>query len=374
MSQTKIQPQEVKEIPLALLEQDPMNIRGAPKIDDEFRDSISKGVIQPLVVRPVSCVEDKKAREKLISGGKQYVVTAGVRRYAAALSTDLETVPCIVRVLNDLEAKVLSLAENIHRKDIPVEKKIEVIRELYDRLEGSREQRYRKIHDLTGIGESTIREYLSFCDIPFDFRARLKEPEERSNSEKQALARAAPPSEKKAPIDKSSQEIAPFELPTKAHIEPPRVPERIMVKLVQDEHFKKLIKKNPAKAHELATIATLKGRDRIGEVLRLAKDWNPRVTLKEKLGLNPIKGVDYLDLKLEIEYRLIDKSVVMGLEEYRAKHNLPDLKAAAEDILFNWIKEQARIDYLSLPVAIRGVISRFLDQKGYTKIEPEVKK
>jgi hypothetical protein len=75
MGQTQT-PQEVREIPLSLLEQDPMNIRDAPKIDDEFRDSISKGVIEPLVVRPVSCVEDKKAREKLISNGKQFVVTA----------------------------------------------------------------------------------------------------------------------------------------------------------------------------------------------------------------------------------------------------------------------------------------------------------
>jgi len=364
MGQTQT-PQEVREIPLSLLEQDPMNIRDAPKIDDEFRDSISKGVIEPLVVRPVSCVEDKKAREKLISNGKQFVVTAGVRRYAAALSTDLKTVPCIVREMSDLEARALSISENRHRKDIPPEKWSEIIEDFYNRLEGTKEQRIQRIKEMTGIERSTIQEYLLLSDLPVDFKARLKEPEERSVFEKEALARMPPA---------ASEEKAPFELPTKAHIEPPKVPEKVMAKLVRDEHFRKLIKKDPAKAHELATIATLKGRDRIGEVLRLAKDWKPRVTLKEMLGLNPIKGVDYLDLKLEIEYRLIDKSIVMGLEEYRARHNLPDLKSAAEDILFTWIKEVTHIDYISLPVAIRGVITRFLDQRGYSKIDPEVKK
>jgi ParB/RepB/Spo0J family partition protein len=364
MGQTQT-PQEVREIPLSLLEQDPMNIRDAPKIDDEFRDSISKGVIEPLVVRPVSCVEDKKAREKLISSGKQFVVTAGVRRYAAALSTDLKTVPCIVRELNDLEAMCLSIAENRHRKDIPPWRWSEILFDLYNRLDGPKKRRIERIAELTGINYSSIEEYLTIYELPDDFKARLKEPEERSDSEKEAIA---------ARSLAISEEKAPFELPTKAHIEPPKVPERVMVKLVQDEHFKKLIKKDPAKAHELATIATLKGQKRVGEVLRLAKDWKPRVTLKEMLGLNPIKGVDYLDLKLEIEYRLIDKSIVMGLEEYRARHNLPDLKSAAEDILFTWIKEVTHIDYISLPVAIRGVITRFLDQRGYSKIDPEVKK
>lgn len=364
MGQTQT-PQEVREILLSLLEQDPMNIRDAPKIDDEFRDSISKGVIEPLVVRPVSCVEDKKAREKLISNGKQFVVTAGVRRYAAALSTDLKTVPCIVRELGDLDAMALSIAENKHRKDIPAWRWSEIIQNFYDRLEGTKVERVKKMVQMTGMSCGTIYKYLLFGDLPDDFKARLKEPEERSDFEKEALAKSSV---------LNSEEKAPFELPTKAHIEPPKVPEEVMSKLVQDEHFKKLIKKDPTKAHELATIATLKGQKRIGEVLRLAKDWKPRVTLKEMLGLNPIKGVDYLDLKLEIEYRLIDKSIVMGLEEYRARHNLPDLKSAAEDILFTWIKEVTHIDYISLPVAIRGVITRFLDQRGYSKIDPEVKK
>jgi hypothetical protein len=42
-----------------------------------------------------------------------------------------------------------------------------------------------------------------------------KEPEERSDSEKEALAKSSPV---------NSEEKAPFELPTKAHIEPPARP------------------------------------------------------------------------------------------------------------------------------------------------------
>ena len=42
---------------------------------------------------------------------------------------------------------------------------------------------------MIGLGYSAIYEYLLLADLPDDFKARLKEPEERSFSEKQALAK-----------------------------------------------------------------------------------------------------------------------------------------------------------------------------------------
>ncbi|MEM3452491.1 MAG: ParB N-terminal domain-containing protein [Candidatus Hadarchaeum sp.] len=365
---------EIKEIPLSALAPDPMNIRDAPKIDDDFRESIARGVIEPLIVRPVDEVEDKKAREKLTSEGKQYVITAGVRRYEAALQADLNSVPCIVREkLSDLEARCLSISENKHRKDIPPEKWAEIIKDLYNRLEGPKEQRVLKIKEMTGIGYGTIKEYLLLSDLPPDFKARLKEPEERSDFEKEVLAKTSPArSQENAPIDKRSQEIAPFgELPTKAHIEPIRVPQKVIVKLVQDDHFRKLIRKDPFKAHTLATIAALKGRDRVGEVLRLAKEWKP----PRRSDLKPVKGVDYLDMKLELEYRLIGWDVLEALEEYRKRFNFPDLTAAANDILLHAIWEQTGIEYPDLKMAVRGTIVRYLDRKVYLRaVAEEVKK
>jgi len=96
---------EIRELPPESLAADPMNIRKEPKLDDEFMESIKKDVIEPLVVRPVDCVEDKKTREELRSKGRQFVVTAGVRRLEAAIQAELKAVPCIVRELSDLEEK-----------------------------------------------------------------------------------------------------------------------------------------------------------------------------------------------------------------------------------------------------------------------------
>lgn len=353
------------EIPLALLETDPMNIRDATKIDDEFRDSIQKGIIEPLVVRPVGCIEDKKALEKLRAEGKQYAVVVGARRLDAARQAGLEAVPCLVRELKDLEALALSIAENRHRKDIPAWRWAEIVRDLYGRLEGSKEERVRKMVEMTGMGRSTIQEYLLLSELPTDFKARLKKPEERSFSEKEALARTPlAASEKTASFAKNGKNLPPSEL---EHLNEslPRVPERVMVKLVQDEDFRRLMKKNPAKAHELASRAAEKGQERVGEVLRLVREQPPRPERKPAT-------VPYLELTLEVAYKLGGKEILEGLEEYRRQHNLPDMTAAANDILLAWIREKTGVDYPELPMAIGAIITRYLEANGYAKTGKEV--
>jgi len=180
--------EEVKEIPVEILAPDPMNVREAPKIDDEFRKSIEKGVIEPLIVRPVNSIESRKAREGLQSSNKQFAVTAGVRRLEAALQAELKAVPCIVRELSDIEARMLSIAENWQRQDIPPHRWVEIIPEVYNKLKGGRDERVKKICENTGIGYSSIYRYLILSEaVPDDFKIRLKEPEERSFSENKLL-------------------------------------------------------------------------------------------------------------------------------------------------------------------------------------------
>lgn len=69
-----------------------------------------KGIIQPLVVRPLG--------ENLGT----YEIIAGERRWRAARTLNLETVPVIVRECTDREALEIALIENIQRDDLtPVE-------------------------------------------------------------------------------------------------------------------------------------------------------------------------------------------------------------------------------------------------------------
>ena len=74
----------------------------------DLSDSIKEhGIIQPLVVRPI---------------GDKYEIIAGERRYKASVLAGKETVPVIIKKLNDKESAEIALIENIQRKNLtPIE-------------------------------------------------------------------------------------------------------------------------------------------------------------------------------------------------------------------------------------------------------------
>ena len=74
----------------------------------ELSDSIKEhGVIQPIVVRTI---------------GDKYEIIAGERRYKASVLAGRETVPVIVKNLNDKDSAEVALIENIQRKNLtPIE-------------------------------------------------------------------------------------------------------------------------------------------------------------------------------------------------------------------------------------------------------------
>ena len=74
----------------------------------ELSDSIKEhGVIQPIVVRTI---------------GDKYEIIAGERRYKASVLAGKETVPVIIKNLNDKDSAEIALIENIQRKNLtPIE-------------------------------------------------------------------------------------------------------------------------------------------------------------------------------------------------------------------------------------------------------------
>jgi ParB family transcriptional regulator, chromosome partitioning protein len=73
----------------------------------------SQGIIEPLIVRRIDAPE---------ADGPRYELIAGERRLRAARAAGLETVPVVVRELDDRAALEMSLVENIVREDLnPVE-------------------------------------------------------------------------------------------------------------------------------------------------------------------------------------------------------------------------------------------------------------
>jgi len=72
---------------------------------DELAQSIrTQGVIEPVLVRP--------------RHGGGYEIVAGERRWRAARRAGLETIPVLVRDVDDRQATILALIENIQREDL----------------------------------------------------------------------------------------------------------------------------------------------------------------------------------------------------------------------------------------------------------------
>lgn len=79
------------------------------RLEELARAIRSQGIIEPLVVRPAPAMDGDAPRYELV---------AGERRLRAARAAGLETVPVIVRELDDHSALEMSLVENLVREDL----------------------------------------------------------------------------------------------------------------------------------------------------------------------------------------------------------------------------------------------------------------
>lgn len=96
---------EYRELPIGALTADPTNIRRDVGDVTELAASIeAQGVVEPLVV--------------CWAGDDGYVVVAGHRRLEAARKAGIDTVPCIVRELDDRERLELQIVENLQRSNL----------------------------------------------------------------------------------------------------------------------------------------------------------------------------------------------------------------------------------------------------------------
>ena len=82
-----------------------------PEKIQQLANSIREyGILEPLLVRPISTKPNF------------YELVAGERRYRAATLLNLETVPVVIRELDDQQALAITLVENLTREDLnPVE-------------------------------------------------------------------------------------------------------------------------------------------------------------------------------------------------------------------------------------------------------------
>ena len=125
--------------------------RFADEALDELASSIAaRGVIQPIIVRPV--------------GEGRFQLVAGERRWRAAQRARLHEIPAIVRELDQREVMALALIENLQREDLnPVEEA-----RAYQRLAEDEGMTQAEIAKLVDKSRSHVANFQRLLALPDD--------------------------------------------------------------------------------------------------------------------------------------------------------------------------------------------------------------
>ena len=122
------------------------------------------GIVQPLVVSP--------------QGKEKYLIIAGERRYTAARTLGLSTVPAIVRTIEEHQRLELQLVENIQRKDLnPIEEA-----ESYQRLLTEYSLTQEELGRRLGKSVASINEMLRLLHLSEPVRQEFRTSEKVSKS------------------------------------------------------------------------------------------------------------------------------------------------------------------------------------------------
>jgi ParB family chromosome partitioning protein len=147
----------VRTLPVSELEPHPEQPRrffDDAALDELARSIETRGLIQPIVVRPFN---------------GRYQIVAGERRWRAAQRAHLHDVPVIVRDFDEAETLELALIENIQREDLNAIEEAQAYAKLISRFGHSQEALGRIVHK----SRSHIANLLRLLDLPESVRAMV---------------------------------------------------------------------------------------------------------------------------------------------------------------------------------------------------------
>lgn len=150
------------EIPIEKIHANPDQPRKTFAEDDLLdlaRSIASKGVIQPLIVRP----------DPVNIG--EYQIIAGERRWRAAQRAKLHKLPVVIRDLNDTEVLELAIIENIQRADLNAVEEAQGYRQLMDKFGHTQEHMAKAL----GKSRSHIANLLRLLNLPDEVLAYVQD-------------------------------------------------------------------------------------------------------------------------------------------------------------------------------------------------------
>jgi ParB family chromosome partitioning protein len=121
---------------------------------EELAASIrAKGVIQPIIVRPLPAGA---------SGTARYEIVAGERRWQAAKLAGLTDIPVIVRDLSDKEAVAVALIENIQREELTAAEEARSLKRLTTEFSLTQQE----VADSVGRSRAAVSNLIRLLELP----------------------------------------------------------------------------------------------------------------------------------------------------------------------------------------------------------------
>lgn len=122
-------------LPIHLLERNPDQPRryfDPEKLKELVQSIADKGILQPILVRPLPIRGDKEQQH--------YQIVAGERRWHAAQKAGLTSMPALIRDLSDQEVLEIGVVENIQRADLNPVEEARAYKALVDQFSRSQEE------------------------------------------------------------------------------------------------------------------------------------------------------------------------------------------------------------------------------------------
>jgi len=158
---------EYHEISLKSITQNPRNPRKVYKgrSFDELVDSIrQKGVIQPIVVRPIG-KDPIQMFYEVVAGNRRFMASV---RISEARKMTMATIPAIVRHLSDDEAFEFMMIENLQREDLTDLEEAQSFKGFIEsrKTKGTNGSAIEELAKKTGINPRYIRSRVDVLDLP----------------------------------------------------------------------------------------------------------------------------------------------------------------------------------------------------------------
>lgn len=129
----------------------PRKVWDAAEVEELASSIREQGLIQPIVLRRAAA---------------GYQIVAGERRFRACQKLGRETIPAVIREMDDKAMLEVALVENLQRKDLNPIEKAQAFKALLDRFRLTHEA----VSTRLGLDRSTVTNFLRLLDLPESIR------------------------------------------------------------------------------------------------------------------------------------------------------------------------------------------------------------